>query len=1126
MATRNERREIAAFHQASNGQADPPHDGRKKRPREDDISGGASRRRGSSIGNPFSGIGRSNLRDHRSNAGRTRKRDSSPSITSTDSHSNTTKTPLGYAAFGPRTGVLDGVGPPVDELVAHDTQSPWGSSSIRRPSPRISKETNDKMDGTSNMGGTSEGEGTFSLAAVLGEATIPQTPERAGRRSEEPSSRARSRSSSDPINIIKINKAPHSVDNTPHSANSASHPINIDDDEIINVDPPPVSRRPASPKGTSIIQKGKVKQTTLMFEPKPSNPAVTPASTSTPPRVEGNLDKFLVPTSTQAVGTSMAGRKLVRSTPHVPVLSGGPTSKGNPIVVGATRPKASEGKISARMQGKVPAQGKARTSGLKILQQGEIPPSNHKPPPGSKTHDVRARDANARDVTLQIQEWYCDPNHYESSASSKGSYSLKFDGNMIKIIFSERPRTESKQLCLMRSDIDGFEVVDTAEDESYLWMVISLNEKALSQTHWQRVGLGDSKLVLLHFLESDDPGIHERWKALVQGMAKWVQKCTIIKSAMDSLIKRTTDRSSFHVPKIQDINDPTLQHELKTESKTRTPPAKPRTRSAVSNSNQGDIEKDTMPIIVPDSDEVVLVHPTGAGSVTINRGELARLEPGEFLNDSLIELGLKMWLNDLRLKDPNLVDQIHVFSSFFFKKLDAGRGKGCDYNSVKKWTSKFDLFSKRFIIIPINEHLHWYLAIICFPEHVLEAPLPQPQQQPTRVTRSSDTAVKSDQRMSSESDMQVDKTPLMDTEAGSPTVLGKMEIDTELASKSEKMAIDSTPLPESQASVVDVDPVLNDPPIVDMTNNDSEDKNPSQGGGTIKSEKTWILILDSLGGKHNRTVRILREYLQAEAQERHGKVVDIKDARLSGGLVEDKHLSVPVQPNWCDCGVYLLHYVEVFYANPLEIIALPPGAKRKTKEASNRYDELWRTDQVKNKRTIFREKLHQLSAEWLGSKHATSKNRVPTPGTLPPNRTTEPAPLSYLQADASIQEIDPPETRNMTAAVAIEPSGTIPAPQHVLGYPDSPGTTIKDPEGASSDADDRAVEGIVRSANPAVETSPTTEVALPIDLLSGNQPSPGSKTRRGKKSGSKHGSKASSESSIELKCDPTSSPEL
>jgi hypothetical protein len=62
---------------------------------------------------------------------------------------------------------------------------------------------------------------------------------------------------------------------------------------------------------------------------------------------------------------------------------------------------------------------------------------------------------------------------------------------------------------------------------------------------------------------------------------------------------------------------------------------------------------------------------------------------------------------------------------------------------VRKWTSKIDLFKKKYIIVPINEKygpllllrdktliakphsLHWYLAIICDPEHVLQLPLPK-----------------------------------------------------------------------------------------------------------------------------------------------------------------------------------------------------------------------------------------------------------------------------------------------------------------------------------------------------------------------------------------------------------------
>ncbi|KAI0317519.1 hypothetical protein OF83DRAFT_132135 [Amylostereum chailletii] len=142
--------------------------------------------------------------------------------------------------------------------------------------------------------------------------------------------------------------------------------------------------------------------------------------------------------------------------------------------------------------------------------------------------------------------------------------------------------------------------------------------------------------------------------------------------------------------------------------------------------------EDLSPIVVPDGDEVVLVYPpTGKGAVNITNGDIARLRPGEFLNDTLIEFGLKLWLDELRESDPGLADQVHVFSSFFYKKY-AIKNLEEGYKSVRKWTSKIDIFQKGFIIVPINEHLHWYLAIIYQPEHTLLLPSPDKIEGPSR----------------------------------------------------------------------------------------------------------------------------------------------------------------------------------------------------------------------------------------------------------------------------------------------------------------------------------------------------------------------------------------------------------
>jgi len=37
------------------------------------------------------------------------------------------------------------------------------------------------------------------------------------------------------------------------------------------------------------------------------------------------------------------------------------------------------------------------------------------------------------------------------------------------------------------------------------------------------------------------------------------------------------------------------------------------------------------------------------------------------------------------------------------------------YERVKRWTKKINIFEKDFIVVPINEHSHWFVAVICFP---------------------------------------------------------------------------------------------------------------------------------------------------------------------------------------------------------------------------------------------------------------------------------------------------------------------------------------------------------------------------------------------------------------------------
>lgn len=117
------------------------------------------------------------------------------------------------------------------------------------------------------------------------------------------------------------------------------------------------------------------------------------------------------------------------------------------------------------------------------------------------------------------------------------------------------------------------------------------------------------------------------------------------------------------------------------------------------------------------STEPLLIYPNikGQNSVTLYEDDLDRLRPDEFLNDSIVEFYLRF--NYDRLPEEQRTNA-HVFNTFFYQRLTQKKDKSAadsGYAAVRRWTSKgkgVDLFSKRFVVIPVNENLHWYLVVI------------------------------------------------------------------------------------------------------------------------------------------------------------------------------------------------------------------------------------------------------------------------------------------------------------------------------------------------------------------------------------------------------------------------------
>lgn len=122
----------------------------------------------------------------------------------------------------------------------------------------------------------------------------------------------------------------------------------------------------------------------------------------------------------------------------------------------------------------------------------------------------------------------------------------------------------------------------------------------------------------------------------------------------------------------------------------------------------------------------ILIYPQGTGGISINTEDYMCLAIDQYLNDIIIDFYLKYLLSEL-LNDEER-NRTHVFSTFFYKRLTTmtnnRRGSDKDpkmtasqkrHARVKNWTKGVNLFEKDFIVIPINEQSHWFLAIICFP---------------------------------------------------------------------------------------------------------------------------------------------------------------------------------------------------------------------------------------------------------------------------------------------------------------------------------------------------------------------------------------------------------------------------
>lgn len=324
-----------------------------------------------------------------------------------------------------------------------------------------------------------------------------------------------------------------------------------------------------------------------------------------------------------------------------------------------------------------------------------------------------------------------------------------------------------------------------------------------------------------------------------------------------------------------------------------------------------------------DSEPILRYPSSGPFAVTLLRTDLDRLRENEYLNDTLIEFGLRFLQEHIKTRDPALAQQIYVFNTFFYQKLTEYRDRSKSFEQVRKWTNRVNMyvyersprFEKRYIVIPIHENMHWYLAIVVNPQMIL-------RKRPPEHSLSSGFQLRRSARRPSEG------------------LEGSLNSDSECVSTKDHPIVTSA---EEQR--------------------DSNSPAPTMGAqdSVSESESAYVFVLDSLGTHHGPVKTALRDYLRLEARAKGFVPADIDLKSLGDPIHVD--VRVPEQPNYCDCGIYLLHFFDRYFSDPDYFFRIILASRRGFK-SSPEIHEAWQQETIAKKRSWWRDQVLTLSSEW------------------------------------------------------------------------------------------------------------------------------------------------------------------
>ncbi|KAK3945134.1 hypothetical protein QBC46DRAFT_133986 [Diplogelasinospora grovesii] len=293
---------------------------------------------------------------------------------------------------------------------------------------------------------------------------------------------------------------------------------------------------------------------------------------------------------------------------------------------------------------------------------------------------------------------------------------------------------------------------------------------------------------------------------------------------------------------------------------------------------------------------------------TVEQVDIPRLDEGQCLNDNLINFGLTYLFDMHSKRNPALGKRVYVFNSFFYEKLKPTRGTKINYEGVKNWTSKVDIFSYDYIIVPVNEYFHWWVAIICNPAR-LDPDAPRPLSQ-TDGDRSGANGHEHG-NTGGEAPEVADSQPPRSPHGAATTEMSRLSIGSPQGQGIDK---DDATARDGIENVVDLaagEETAGQKLPVDVASAKRQSRKSVGPVRKYNPEDPRIITLDSLGSSHSPAVTALKQYLIAEFEDKRKKTISNPPLQL--GM---KATNIPEQDNFCDCGVYLLGYIQKFFENP------------------------------------------------------------------------------------------------------------------------------------------------------------------------------------------------------------------